>query len=506
MSMENGEGNVMSENLILKMEGIWKSFPGVTVFENFDFELRRGEVHCICGENGAGKSTLIKILSGAHAPDAGSIYFDGKEVRDLTPHSAMDLGIATIYQEHNSFPQLNVLENLFTGNELLNGIVLDKTRMVAEAREILKHLHSDIDPFEIVGRLGSGAQKTVEIARALLQDSKVLILDEPTASFSQTEIETLLNVVRDLAARGISIIYISHHIEEVFEIAHRVTVIRDGVNVLTEDAINLDEQNVISAMVGRDVSLFYDRRDVPVGEVVFEARGLTGNGVTDVSLEVRRGEILGIAGMVGSGRTELAELLFGAVEIESGEFYIKGEKVAMTSPYYAITHDMCFITEDRQSGGLFLDHPLTRNIPIANYQKTQTPLALPAEDEKLSKYYVDALAIATPSVHQKAMFLSGGNQQKVVLAKWFATNAEIFIFDEPTRGIDVGAKEEIYKLMTQILEDQKAIIMISSDMPELIAMSNRVLVMRAGRAVASLSKEDVTEENVLTHSIGGSLN
>lgn len=496
----------MSEDLILKMEGIWKSFPGVRVFENFDFDLRRGEIHCICGENGAGKSTLIKILSGAHAPDHGTITFDGRVVEGLTPHSAMDLGIATIYQEHNAFPQLNVLENLFTGKELVNGFILDRTRMVDQAREILKHLRSEIDPFEIVGRLGSGAQKTVEIARALLQDSKVLILDEPTASFSQTEIETLLDVVRDLSARGISIIYISHHIEEVFEIAHRVTVIRDGVNVLTEDAKNLDEQQVVSAMVGRDVSLFYDRKDVPVGEVVFEARGLTGNGVMDISLDVRRGEILGIAGMVGSGRTELAELLFGAAKIEAGEFFIKGEKVDMSSPYYAITHDMCFITEDRQSGGLFLDHPLTRNIPIANYQKTKTPLALPAEDEKLSKYYVDALGITTPSVGQKVMYLSGGNQQKVVLAKWFATNAEIFIFDEPTRGIDVGAKEEIYKLMMQILEDRKAIIMISSDMPELVAMSNRVMVMRAGRVAARLAKEDVTEENVLIHSIGGSLN
>jgi ABC-type sugar transport system ATPase subunit len=496
----------VAEDLILKMEGIWKSFPGVTVFENFSFDLRKGEVHCICGENGAGKSTLIKILSGAHAPDEGTIYFDGDEVRNLTPHSAMEIGIQTIYQEHNSFPQMTVVENLYTGSELEKGLILDKTRMVAEAREILEQLHSEVDPLEVVGRLGSGAQKMVEIAKALLQQSKVLILDEPTASLSQTEINTLLGVVRKLAERGISVIYISHHIEEVFEIADRVTVIRDGVNVLTEDAKNLDEQRVISAMVGRDVSLFYDRKDVPVGEVAFEARGVTGNGVFDVSFDVRRGEIFGIAGMVGSGRTELAELLFGAARLEAGEFFVNGSNADLATPFHAITHNMCFITEDRQSSGLFLDHALDRNIPIANYQKTQTPLAIPSEDERVSRHFVDALSIATPSVKQKAVYLSGGNQQKVVLAKWFATNAEIFIFDEPTRGIDVGAKEEIYRLMVKILEDRKAIIMISSDMPELIAMSNRVMVLRNGRVAAQLSKDQVTEQNVLIHSIGGSLN
>ncbi len=496
----------MSSDLILKMEGIWKSFPGVTVFENFDFDLRRGEIHCICGENGAGKSTLIKILSGAHQPDRGTVYFDGEKLESLSPRSAMQIGIQTIYQEHNSFPLLNVVENLYTGNEKVNGIVLDMKTMVSKAEEILKHLHSDLSPFDIVGKLGSGAQKTVEIAKALLQESKVIILDEPTASFTQTEIDHLLSVIKKLAQNGISIIYISHHIEEVFQIADRVTVIRDGVNVLTDDAANLNEQKVISAMVGRDVSLFYDRKEVPVGETVFEARGLSGNGVTDVSLYVRRGEILGIAGMVGSGRTELAELLFGSKGAVAGEVLINGEKVDLKSPQSAILRDMCFITEDRQNSGLFLDHPLDKNIPIASYAKTATPLALPREDQKLAKHYVDALAITTPSVFQKAVYLSGGNQQKVVLAKWFATEADIFIFDEPTRGIDVGAKEEIYKLMVEILEQQKAIIMISSDMPELIAMSNRVLVMRGGRVAGQLEQNQVSEENVLAYSIGGSLN
>lgn len=493
----------MPERVILAMEGIYKSFPGVDVFQDFSFDLRAGEVHCICGENGAGKSTLIKILSGAHAPDQGTVYLDGERLEDLTPHSAMQAGIQTIYQEHNSFPQLSVVENLFAGNEEVRGAVLDKKKMVSEANDVLKLLHSDVSPYDIVGDLGSGAQKIVEIAKALLQKSKVIILDEPTASFSQTEIDTLLSVIRNLAQNGVSIIYISHHIEEVFRIADRVTVIRDGVRVITEDAKNMNEQKVISAMVGRDVSLFYDRERVPVGETILEVKGLSGNGVKDVSFDLRRGEILGIAGMVGSGRTELAELLFGAATIEGGELLIDGDRVDMKSPYSAISKKMCFITESRQATGLFLDHPLDRNVPIASYATTPTFLALPHEDARMTQHYVNTLNISTPSISQKAVNLSGGNQQKVVLAKWFATEADIFIFDEPTLGIDIGAKEEIYKLMVHILKQKKAIIMISSDMPELIGLSNRVVVMRDGTTVAELDGDQISEETVLMYSVGG---
>jgi ABC-type sugar transport system ATPase subunit len=494
----------MPDELILEMKGISKSFPGVRVFENFDFDLKKGEVHCICGENGAGKSTLIKMLSGAHQPDKGDIYFDGKRVT-LTPYSAMQIGIQTIYQEHTLFPRMNVVENLFAGSEVTRGIVINQAYMVARANEVLGYLHSDISPDDIVGNLGSGGQKTVEIAKGLVQESKVIILDEPTASFSQTEIEHLLSVVRKLAEGGMSIIYISHHLEEVFKIADRVTVIRDGQKIRTYAAQDLTEAALIRDMVGRDVSLFYQRQQVPAGGVMFEVRDLSGNGVKEASLSVRSGEILGIAGMVGSGRTELAELLFGVKKAATGEFLIKGKKVTIDSPLAAIMHRMCFITEDRQATGLFLGHSLDKNIPIASYSRSSTPFALPAADVKVSQQYIAALKIATPSVFQKAMFLSGGNQQKVVLAKWFATQADIFLFDEPTRGIDVGAKEEIYKLMVDLLKQGKAIIMISSDMPELISMSDRIMVMRNGSMVAEVQKGDISEENILKFSIGGSV-
>jgi len=493
----------MPEDLILDMKGIWKSYPGVSVFEGFDFDVRRGEIHCICGENGAGKSTLIKILSGAHAPDRGEILFEGRVVQNLTPHSSMQMGIQTIYQEHNLFPLLDVVENLYAGNQITNGLVIDRPTMVARTREILEYLHSDVSPSDRVGRLSSSEQKVVEIAKALVQEAKVIVFDEPTSSFSQVEIDHLFQIIKRLVENGKSIIYISHHLEEVFRIADRVTVIRDGKKVNTYAIADLTEQKLIRDMVGRDVSLFYQRDRIPIGdEVVFEARHLTGNGVRDVSFTVRRGEILGIAGMDGSGRTELAELLFGVKRADEGEILMRGRRIRMKTPLSAIHNAMCFITEDRQAQGLFLKHSLTRNIPIVSYTRTRTPFALPAEDVRISERYVDELKIRTPGVTQLAMQLSGGNQQKVVLAKWFASRGEFFIFDEPTRGIDVGAKEEIYRIMVDLLRQGKSIIMISSDMPELLAMSDRIIVMRDGNASALLGRDEINQETVLKHAIG----
>lgn len=494
----------MPQNLILEMKGIRKSFPGVDVFRGFDFDLRKGEVHCVCGENGAGKSTLIKILSGAYVPDGGEIIIGGKKIENMTPRSAMKLGIQTIYQEHALYPLLPVFENLFAGNEEGWGPLVSKSAMVAKTKEVLEFLHSDISAYDIVGDLGSGEQKTVEIARAFIQESKIMVLDEPTASFSKKETDHLLGIIKKLASEGISIIYISHHLDEVFKIADRVTVIRDGEKINTYGIENLTEQQLIKDMVGRDISAFYKRDKAKIGEVVFEAADISGEGVVSASLKVRSGELLGIAGMVGSGRTELAELLFGVRPKVTGDIKINGNTVKINTPMDAIANHMCFITEDRQYSGLFLAHSITRNAVIASYAKTRQPFALPKEDAALAKKYVEAMNVITPSLSQKVMFLSGGNQQKVVLAKWFATKGDIFIFDEPTRGIDVGAKEEIYKIMTGLLQSGKSIIMISSDMPELIAMSDRIMVMRSGSMVAEIDrKEAISEENILNYSIGG---
>lgn len=494
----------MQKELILEMKGIKKSFTGVDVFDNFDFDLRKGEIHCICGENGAGKSTLIKMLSGAYTPDRGTRTVEGKKIDVMTPRSAMKLGIQTIYQEHNLYPLLTVYENLFAGNEIGVGPLVNKAKMVEKTKEVLEFLHSKISPFEVVSTLGSGEQKTVEIARAFIQESKIMILDEPTASFSKNEIEHLLTIIKKLKSEGISIIYISHHLDEVFKIADRVTIIRDGEKINTYEIGDLTEQQLIRDMVGRDVSAFYKREKAKIGDIVFEAKNMSGNGVKNASLEVRSGELLGIAGMVGSGRTELVELLFGVAHASTGTIIINGKKVKIKTPLDAIANHMCFITEDRQTSGLFLMHSIVQNTVIANYAKSRQPFALPADDVKLAKKYVKAMNVITPSVFQKAMFLSGGNQQKVVLAKWFATAGDIFIFDEPTRGIDVGAKEEIYKIMTGLLQKGKSVIMVSSDMPELIAMSDRIMVMRSGEIVAEINKkDDINEENILNYSIGG---
>ncbi len=489
---------------VLQMRGICKSFPGVDVFSGFDFDLRRGEVHGICGENGAGKSTLIKILSGAYAPDAGDILLDGRRVGPLTPRTAMSLGIQTIYQEHALYPLLPVYENLFAGNEPGRGPFIRKADMISRARDVLRRMNSGISPYDIVGSLGSGEQKTVEMARAFLQESKIMVLDEPTASFSQKETDHLLGLIRVLAGEGVSIIYISHHLDEVFRIADRVTVIRDGQKINTYEIAHLTEQQLIRDMVGRDVSAFYQRERTDIGEVMFEARGIRGKGVRDASLKVRSGEVLGVAGMVGSGRTELANLLFGVEPMEAGEVEIRGRKVTLRTPLDAISNGMCYITEDRQSSGLVLIHSITKNVVIASYAKTGNPFVTPAEDAQLARTYVKAMNVVTPGVEQKVVFLSGGNQQKVVLAKWFATQGDIFIFDEPTRGIDVGAKEEIYRIMTGLLKEGKCILLISSDMPELIAMSDRVMVMRGGEMVVGIERrEDINEENILHYSIGG---
>ncbi|MHB8280572.1 MAG: sugar ABC transporter ATP-binding protein [Candidatus Humimicrobiaceae bacterium] len=472
--------------------------------QNISFDLRKGEVHCLCGENGAGKSTLIKILSGAYQPDeGGEIIFEGKTVK-LNPHLAISMGIQTIYQEHTVFKHLSITENIFTGLEMGKNGFLQKKEMRKKTVEVLKYLKSDLDPDARMGDLSSGQQRTVEIAKGLIFQRKVIILDEPTASFSVSEIDNLLEIILTVKESGIGIIYISHHLEEVFRVADRVTVLRDGQKVSMYDLKDVTGEKLIKDMVGRDPSTFYKREEVPSGEVIFEARNVTGKGAKNVSLKLKKGEILGFAGMAGSGRSELMNLLFGAASIESGEILINGKVVKQASPSSAIRNKMCFITEDRQSTGLFLKQTIAQNTIIANLVNTREFFMSPSSDYKIGDKFIKLLGTKANDSHVRVINLSGGNQQKVVLAKWFNTDGEIFIFDEPTRGLDVGSKQEIYQIMVGLLKQGKAIIMVSSDMPEVIAMSDRVIVMKNGEVTAELSKNEVSEENILTHSIGGS--
>ncbi len=493
----------MPQEEILRLNNISKTFPGVKALQNISFDLKQGEVHCLCGENGAGKSTLIKVLSGAYTPDeGGEILFEGKRVK-LNPHTAQSLGIQTIYQEHTVFKHLDITENIFTGLEIDKAGFVQKPEMRKKTADVLKYLQSDMSPDTLVGELSSGQQKTVEIAKGLIFQRKVIILDEPTASFSASEIEHLLEIIQTIKKTGIGIIYISHHLEEVFRIADRVTVLRDGQKVNTYDIKELTEQKLIKDMVGRDPSTFYKREAVTTGDVVFEAKNVTGNGAKNISFQLKKGEILGFAGMVGSGRSELMDVLFGAANLDNGEIIINGKCVKKSSPKNAIKNKMCFITEDRQNTGLFLRHSIAFNTIVANLVNTKKFFMNQVEDYKVGDKYIKALGTKANDSGVIVGNLSGGNQQKVVLAKWFNTDGEIFIFDEPTRGIDVGAKQEIYQIMIDLLKQGKAIIMVSSDMPEVIAMSDRVLVMKNGEVKAELEKEEISEENILTHSIGG---
>jgi ABC-type sugar transport system ATPase subunit len=429
----------MSE--ILQLRNISKTFPGVRALQNISFDLKEGEVHCICGENGAGKSTLIKILSGAYQPDeGGQILFEGRSVT-LSPHVALNLGIQTIYQEHVVFETLSIVENIFTGLEIVRRGIMQKKEMRRHTAAVLKYLKSDLSPDAKLGELSSGEQKTAEIAKGLVFKRRVIILDEPTASFSSVEIDNLLDIIQTIKKTGLGIIYISHHLEEVFKIADRVTVLRDGRKVSAYDIAGLTKNTLIKDMVGRDPSTFYRRERVPIGEVVFEARNISGNGVSDISFVLRKGEILGIAGMVGSGRSELMNVLFGSAHLDSGEILICGKAIKHATPRSAIRNQMCFITEDRQNTGLFLPQTIAQNVTVANLVNTRAFVVKRTDDARTGDRFVKQLNIKARDSQTRVVNLSGGNQQKVVLGKWFNTNGEMFIFDEPTVGIYVGSKQ-----------------------------------------------------------------
>ncbi len=495
----------MADAPVLEMRHIRKTFPGVVALDDVDFDLRRGEVHILLGENGAGKSTLMKILSGAYQKSAGQIILDGAEVEIKNPRHAQTLGISTIYQEFNLIPHLSVGENIFLGREpaRLPGLI-DQRTIFQEATRALSALGLTLSPRKLVKELRVAEQQMVEVAKALSLDARIVIMDEPTAALTEHEIGELFATIRRLKDKGRSIIYISHRMEELFEIGDRVTVLRDGRSVGTYDVRGMNKSELIRLMVNRELTELFPKEKAPRGQEVLRVEGLaTKGGLTDISFSLHKGEVLGIAGLLGAGRTELARAIFGLDKISTGTIYLNGESQKIDSPRRAINFGIGFLTEDRKSQGLVLPLSVKANLCLSSVDKfSKWGIMDTKEERQAAGRYVKELRIKTPSIDQKVVFLSGGNQQKVVLSKWLCSQAEVFIFDEPTRGIDVGAKAEIYQLMNRLTASGVAIIMISSELLEVLGMSDRILVMRGGRITGEFSAEDATQERILQCALG----
>ncbi|MDK2981402.1 MAG: ribose transport system ATP-binding protein [Chloroflexota bacterium] len=491
----------------LRLVGISKSFPGVKALNNVHLDVRRGEVHGLVGENGAGKSTLMKILSGAYVKDEGEIYWQGEKVEISKPKDSEELGIAIIYQEFNLVPQLSISENIWLGREHLANKTLqliDWTEMHKRTKMLLDELNLDFDPKRPVAGLGVASQQMVEIAKALSLNAKLLIMDEPTSALSKNEVDQLFSVIRSLKEKGVSIIYISHHLDEVFEICDRGTVLRDGNYVATIDPKKTSKDELIQLMVGRTLDQQYPKVKAERGEELLRVEHLTREGVLkDISFSAYAGEVLGISGLVGSGRTELVKAIFGADPIDSGRIFVHGKEVRISSPQLAIEAGMGLLPEDRKYEGLVLILSVKENVSMASLDKLlkRGLLQLNIEKSKVMDF-VGKLRILTPSIDKQVQNLSGGNQQKVVLAKWLASQSRILIFDEPTRGIDVGAKVEVYNLMNELVKDGVAVIMVSSEMPEVLGMSDRILVIHQGELASVLDSEEATQEKILSAAMG----
>lgn len=488
----------MSEFLI-EIKHVSKQFPGVLALDDVSFTLKPGEVHVLLGENGAGKSTLIKILSGLYHPSSGEIYVEGQLQHFANPKSAEKAGIATIYQELNLCENLTVAENIFIGR-LPNRLgKVDRKALQEQAKAALAELNLTYDPNMVVSQMGVAQKQMVEITKAVSRETKILIMDEPTAVLTEKEIVELFKVIHILKEKGVGIIYISHRLQELHEIGDRVTVLRDGKYIRTVNMRETTEDDLVTMMVGREIKDKFPARNCKIGDVVLRAEHIsTADKVRDVTLEVRAREIVGIAGLVGSGRTEFARAIFGADPRTAGRILIDGKEVNIRSPLDAIQNGMGFVTEERKKDGLVLILPVEENIALASRKQNSMGLLANLKKQKATaEEYVEHIRIKTPSIRQLAENLSGGNQQKVVLAKWLSAKARIIIFDEPTRGIDVGAKAEVYHLMNQLLEEGVCIIMISSELPEIIGMSDRVVIMRDGAIGGELGKEEFDQKRML---------
>ena len=490
----------MSE-AILTMEGTDKSFPGVHALDHVHFDVRSGEVHALMGENGAGKSTLMKVLTGIYTKDSGTITFEGREIEFHNTREAQDAGIVIVHQELNMVGDLTVAQNIFIGREFMKGFRIDDRKMIEESNKLFAELKIEIDPKAKMSDLTVGKQQMCEIAKAISHQAKVIIFDEPSAALTEKEIEDLFVIIRDLRAKGMAIVYISHRMDEIKVITDRVTVMRDGGYVGTLITKDCTKEDIINMMVGR---VIYESpkteslvpKDAPV---VLKVEHLNaGRMVQDVSFELRKGEILGFSGLMGAGRTETARALFGADPKTGGDIYINGEKVTINSPLDAVKHGIGYLSEDRKRYGIVVQKSIIENSTMASLENYMNGAFInKAEEKKITEHYIKELATKTPSPDQLVVNLSGGNQQKVVIAKWLVRNCDILIFDEPTRGIDVGAKNEIYKLMNRLASEGKSIIMISSEMTEILRMSDRIVVMCEGKKTGELDISEATQEKIM---------
>lgn len=497
---------MQSETCFLELKNISKSFAGVPALRNVSLQIRKGEVHALCGENGAGKSTLIKILSGVYQPDNGDILIQGQKIKNVTPQSANKMGIYAVYQENALVGTLSVAENIYLNTQFKQPgtNIVDWSRTYEEAGRLIEKLKINIDPYVRCNTLGIAGQQAVQIVKALAQEFEVLILDEPTASFGKAEIDNLFRIINLLRDEGKSIIYISHHIDEVFEIANKITVIRDGEVICTEAASDINKTKLINYMIGREATTIYEKSAYEIGALGFSVQCMSrSNVVKNVSFDVHYGEILGIYGMVGAGRTELARLIFGVDQRDSGRVFLHGKDVTPSSPKHAIKAGIAFLTEDRRQSGLVINKSIEDNIILPSLNLLRGLFLKVSSVREIALELMQKLGIKAPNSQSETKNLSGGNQQKVVVAKWLNTKADVFLFDEPTRGIDVGAKGEIYKLCNDLARQGKIIVFITSDMEELLCISDRVLIMREGKLVAELTNSEITQSRVLYESIGG---
>ncbi|MDD7444958.1 MAG: sugar ABC transporter ATP-binding protein [Clostridiales bacterium] len=492
----------MSEEYVLELDHIRKEYPGVVALADVTLKLRRGEILGLIGENGAGKSTLIKCCSGAVIPTSGKIRINGKEFDRMTPQLAAENGIAIIYQEFNNVTELSAAENLFLGRPIRKGIVIDRKAMEAEAARAFEQLHININPRELVKNLSVGYQQMIEIAKAIHQNAQVLIMDEPSAPLTNNEVENMFKVVELLKQRGVSIIYISHRLEEIFRLTDRVEVIRDGHYVDTRDTADVDVDQLIRMMVGREMNQKFPPRASCVDEsrVVLELRDVCGNKNKNMSLKLHAGEVLGLGGLVGAGRTELAEMIFGAKPKESGQILLNGKEINPKSPREAIDLGIALVPEDRKRHGTLLTNSIKNNINMPIYQRiSKASVIHSGKEKKTAEKYREEIQIKCPTINQLVKNLSGGNQQKVILGKWLAADSQLIIFDEPTRGIDVGAKFEIYKLINALVEQGRSVLMISSEMEELMGMSDRIIVLAEHRMTGELTKEQFNADTIMAY-------